>query len=236
MILEANPDDKLMSRLVLKMDDLHRRNNDSSNTSESIGQTHHRSWPEQRVFSKFIQWHALANREPVWRHGKTSHCVARINSSVEEKAEENSFLDFEETLMWDSRLHGLKLRPNKQDVLELITDNSIDWSKRRWSIQDKHHLWWEMRSNLKLVMRNRGLHLIDKIATQRSGLSVTYESHNIPEKYDNRQVFLTSCWENELNADIQLLGVDWGEKSSFQNLKKTLSNQNPKGKGLRIPK
>ena len=54
-------------------------------------------------------------------------------------------------------------------------------------------------------MRNRGLHLIDKIATQRSGLSVTYESHNIPEKYDNRQVFLTSCWENELNADIQLL-------------------------------
>ena len=86
-------------------------------------------------------------------------------------------------------------------------------------------------------MRNRSLHLIDKIATQRSGLSVTYESHNIPEKYDNRQVFLTSCWENELNADIQLLGVDWGEKSSFQNLKKTLSNQNPEGKGLlRIPK
>ena len=81
-------------------------------------------------------------------------------------------------------------------------------------------------------MRNRSLHLIDKIATQRSGLSVTYESHNIPEKDDNRQVFLTSCWENELNADIQLLGVDWGEKSSFQNLKKTLSN----AQGLRIPK
>ena len=56
------------------------------------------------------------------------------------------------------------------------------------------------------------------------------------KKYDNGQVCLTSCWENELNADIQLLGVDWGEKSSFQNLKKTLSNQNPEGnaQGLRI--
>ena len=39
------------------------------------------------------------------------------------------------------------------------------------------------------------------------------------QKFDVKlKTILTGCRENELNADIELLRVDWGEKSPFQDL------------------